>query len=133
MPPDVSNGLVSTLLTNTPANAPEFRLGMFAPSGKGRLLQLRVAPEGKSSFSIGGTAHTVSVFRLHPELGGVAGAVAPIIGKQPADALVFILEGQTPTIVREVGQLATGGPIVSIELAGATFPPFIAAGSAPAR
>ena len=127
LPPDVSNGLVSTLLTNIPANAPEFRLGMFAPSGKGRLLQVRVTPEGKSSFSVVGTRHTVSIFRLHPELGGVAGVVAPVIGKQPADALVYILEGETPTIVREVGQLATGGPIVSVELAGTTFPPFIAA------
>ena len=134
MPADVSNGLVSTLLTNIPADKPEFRLGMFVPSGKGRLVQLRVTPEDKSYFSMIGVRHTVGVFRLHPELGGVAGVVAPIIGKQPADALVYVLEGDCPTVVREVGQLAEGGPIVSIELAGGSFPSVVLPAKAvPAR
>ena len=126
VPPDLANGLIATLLTNIPADSPEFQVGMFAASGKGRLLHVRVTPEGKSSFSVAGMRYKLSVFRLHPELGGVAGAVAPLVGKEPADALAYVLEGKTPTIVREVGQLAMGGPIISIELAGASFAPFTA-------
>ena len=54
--------------------------------------------------------------------GGIAGVVAPIIGKQPADTMVWILEGDAPGFVRQVGQLYEGGPIVSIELSGTSFP-----------
>ena len=127
MPADVSNGMFATLLTNIPAEAPEFSLGMVVAYGKGRLIQVRVTPEARTSFRVAGVRHSVSVFRLHPELGGVAGVVAPMLGKEPADAFAYVLEGDCPTFVREVGQLAQGGPLVSIELAGATFAPFDAA------
>ena len=127
MPADVSNGMLGTLLTNIPAESPEFRLGMVLPDGKGRLIQLRITPEARTSFRVAGRRRSLSVFRLHLELGGLTGVVAPMIGKQPPDAFVYVLEGDCPTVVREVGQLAQGGPLVSVELAGSTFAPFQAA------
>ena len=51
------------------------------------------------------------------------GLLAPVVGKQPDDLSVWILEGETRMVVREVGQLGEGGPLVSIEMAGTTFPP----------
>lgn len=124
LPADVSNGMFATLLTNIGGDTPQFSLSMVVPAGKGRLIQMRVTPEARSSFRVAGIRHGVSVFRLHPELGGLAGVVAPILGKEPQDVFAYILEGDCPTFVREVGQLAQGGPMVSIELAGATFAPF---------
>jgi hypothetical protein len=88
------------------------KLGLIAPTGKGRLIQLSVTVEGEEPFSpILGIRRRATVFRVHPELCGVAGLVAPVIGKQPKDIFVWILEGQVPGLIREVGPLEDGGPV----------------------
>jgi hypothetical protein len=123
LPSGTTNGMLETLLVNVPPNAPEFKLPMIAPSGKGRLIQLAVSPDGEGTFScVAGSRRKASIFRIKMELGGVAGVVAPLIGKQPDDIFVWVLEGEVPAIVRVVGQLSEGGPVVSIELAGTAFP-----------
>jgi hypothetical protein len=123
LPPDTCNGMVGVLLMNVSPNpAATFSLGMVVPSGKGRLIKLDIDPAGTHSFSASpGDRRTASVFRIKLNLGGVAGIVAPIVGKQPSDIMVWVLEGEVPVMVREVGQLSEGGPIVSIEIAGASF------------
>jgi hypothetical protein len=121
LPADVYNGLVGTILLNVSAGAPEFKLGMVAPTGKGRLIKLAISPEGEGTFSNIGMRQKASIFRVKVELGGVAGVVAPVIGKQPADTMVWVLQGDVPGLVRETGPLYEGGPIVSIELAGTSF------------
>jgi len=50
------------------------------------------------------------------ELGGVAGVVAPLIGKQPQDTHVWILGGKAPAFVKMEGPLYQGAPIWRIEL-----------------
>jgi hypothetical protein len=122
LPSDIANGIILTDLLNVPHDTPEFKIGMVAPSGKGRLVKLAIAPEGEGTFYDVGLAHKATIFRVKIELGGIAGVVAPIIGKQPADTMVWILEGDAPGFVRQVGQLYEGGPIVSIELSGTSFP-----------
>jgi hypothetical protein len=49
------------------------------------------------------------------DLGGVTGVVAPLIGKQPKDTLVWIVGGRAPVFVRMEGQLYEGGPGWTIE------------------
>ena len=122
LPDGTTNGLLETILVNIRPNSPEFKLPMIVPAGKGRLIQLAVTSDGEGSFScIAGSRRRAAIFRIKPELGGIAGVVAPLIGKQPADTFVWVLEGDAPAIVRVLGQLAEGGPVVSIELAGAIF------------
>ncbi len=124
LPPDLSNGFVGTLLLNVRAGSQPFKIGLLAPTGKGRLIQLSISAAAAETFSpVAGVRRKATVFRIHPELGGVAGVVAPMIGKQPSDIFVWILEGDVPGVVREVGQLAEGGPTVSLEPAGTTYPP----------
>jgi hypothetical protein len=123
MPPNVSNGFTGTLLLNASLSSAPFKLGLVAPTGKGRLIQLSVTVEGEEPFSpIHGVRRKATVFRIHPELGGVAGVVAPVIGKQPKDIFVWVLEGQVPGLIREVGPLEDGGPVVSVESAGTSYP-----------
>ena len=123
LPPDVSNGMIGTLLANVDPAAPPFKLGMVVPSaGKGRLIHLAITPGEQASFTVAGSRRKATVFRMKIDLGGVAGVVAPIIGKQPSDIFLWVLEGDPPLFVREVGQLSEGGPIVSIEFAGTSFP-----------
>lgn len=122
LPPDISNGMVGVILSNIAADAQEFRLGLIVPGSKPRAVRLDVSPAGERPFHIAGTSRKASIFRLKIELGGVAGVVAPLLGKQPADTLVWIFEGEPPMLVRTLGPLAEGTPIVSVEIAGATFP-----------
>ena len=126
LPPDVSNGFTGTLLLNTPPNSGPFKLGLVAPIGKGRLIRLSVDIAGEEPFSpVIGVRRKATVFRVHPELGGIAGVVAPVIGKQPKDVFVWILEGDVPGLVREIGPLEQGGTVVSVEPAGASYPPAV--------
>jgi len=96
---------------------------MVLPVGKGRLAKLHITPDHTESFTaVQGATRTATVFRIKVDLGGIAGVVAPMIGKQPADVMVWLIEGTSPVIVREDAQLAEGSPIVSIQLAGTSFP-----------
>ena len=123
LPPDVSNGITGTMLLNVPPSSGPFKLSLVAPTGKGRLIQLSVTVEGEEPFSpIIGVQRKATVFRIHPELGGIVGVVAPVVGKQPKDIFVWILEGKVPGLIREVGPLENGGPVVSVEPAGASYP-----------
>jgi hypothetical protein len=42
--------------------------------------------------------------------------VAPLIGKQPPDSHVWILEGEAPAFVKSEQPLYNGGPVWRIEL-----------------
>jgi hypothetical protein len=123
LPPDVSNGMIGTLLANLKPDTPPFKLGLVIPTGgKARLIHLNITPGEQASFTVAGAVRKAHIYVMKLDLGGVAGVVAPIIGKQPSDIVAWILEGENPLFVREIGQLAEDGPIASIEFAGGIFP-----------
>jgi hypothetical protein len=125
LPDDLSNGFVAPILENLPGNSPGLTVGMVVPMGKGRLIKLNITRDRTASFTaVTGARRTASLFRIKLELGGLAGVIAPVIGKQPAETIVWVVEGDAPVIVREDTQLSAGGPIVSIQLAGTSFPKY---------
>ena len=121
LPDDLANGFVGTLLLNVPQNTTPFRVGMLAPVGGGRLIHILISPEGEQQFHTEGQTLKAAVFRIHPELGGIVGVIAPLIGLQPKDVMVWVLEGEEPAVVRIVGQLGGYGPVISSELEGTSF------------
>lgn len=121
LPDDLANGFVGTLLLNVPHDTAPFRVGMLAPFSGGRLIRLLISPESEQSFHMAGQTLKATVFRIHPELGGIVGLIAQLIGLQPKDVRVWILEGEEPAVVRIVGQLGGYGPVVSSELVGTSF------------
>jgi hypothetical protein len=121
LPDDLANGFVGTLLLNVGQNTPPFRVGILAPVGSGRLIGILISAEGEQSFHTVGQTFKATVFRIHPELGGIVGVIAPLIGLQPKDVTVWIWEGKEPAVVRIVGQLGGYGPVVSSELEGTSF------------
>src|ERR1700761_161760 len=121
LPDDLANGFIGTLLLNVQQNTPPFRVGMLAPFGGGRLIRLLISPEGEKPFQATGQTFKATVFRIHPELGGIVGVIAQLIGLQPKDVMVWVLEGDEPAVVRIVGQLGGYGPVVSSELEGSSF------------
>jgi len=121
LPDDLANGFVGTLLLNVPQNSTPFRVGMLAPVAGGRLIQLLISIEGEQPFRTTGQTLKATVFRIHPELGGIVGVIARLIGLQPKDVMVWVMEGEEPAVVRIVGQLGGYGPVVNSELKGTSF------------
>jgi hypothetical protein len=123
MPPDVYNGLASTVLLNLPAAPPaETKIAVVVPAAKPRCIHLSMKAIGEKPFTMGGAPRSATDFLVHVELGGVVGAIAPLIGKQPADYHVWILAGDDPAFIREEGALYVGGPVWRIQQISAEFP-----------
>jgi hypothetical protein len=47
---------------------------------------------------------------------GVAGAIAPIVGKQPPDTHVWIVKSEAPTFIESEGPLSQDSPVWRIEV-----------------
>lgn len=120
--PDLANGMLTTLIKNLGAHSPETTLSMVAATPKPRLVKLAISPEGEDSFTIAGASRRATRFVVKVELGGITGLVAPLVGKQPPDAHVWILQGDAPAFVGSEAPLYAGGPIWRIELASPVWP-----------
>jgi hypothetical protein len=119
---DICNGILLPVLLNIDPTTTPIRLSMVAPTSKARLVHIVIAADGEDPVSIGGRRHKATNYRIKVELGGLAGVVAPIIGKQPSDVHVWILGGDPPAFLREEGQFYEGGPIWRVDLASPVFP-----------
>jgi hypothetical protein len=116
LPPDLANGLVSTLLKNVRPRALPKTLGYVAATPKPRLVKLAITTGGEESFSTGGLSRKATHYVLKVEIGGLAGVVAPLIGKEPPDSHVWILADETPAFVKSEQPFYNGGPVWRIEL-----------------
>lgn len=114
--PDLANGLLLDVLKNIPPHLPETKVSYVAATPKPRIVKLSIKPEGEEMFWAAGVRHQATRYVVKVELGGVAGLVAPILGKEPKDTYVWILGGKAPAFVRMEGQFFEGGPIWKIEL-----------------
>jgi hypothetical protein len=121
LPDDLANGFVGTLLLNVSPKTTPFRVGILAPVNGGRLIRILISPEGEQPFQKTGQTLKATVFRIHPELGGILGVIATLLGLQPKDVMVWVQEGEQPVVVRIVGQLGGYGPVASSELEGTSF------------
>jgi len=115
-------GMMGTLMANLDPATQSLSVPALSPSQKPRLLHFSITREGRGTFHIAGSRQTASIFRAKAELGGIAGLVAPILGKEPLDSLIWVLEGDSPVVVRAITQISEGGPLLDMQLAGATFP-----------
>ena len=117
LPPDVANGLLFTLVKHIQPNVPQTTVSLVATTPKPRLVKLEILPEGKKAIESGNTKHETVRYVVKVKIGGVAGLVAPLLGKQPPDMHVWVLTGDAPAFVKLEGPLYAGGPVWRIELA----------------
>ena len=117
LPEDLANGLLITILKNLPEADPATTVELVTATSKPRIIKFTIRPQGAAQFSAGGPEHEALRFVGHTDIGGLAGAVAPMIGKQPPDVSFWVARGRAPAFVRFLGPLYEGGPIWSIELA----------------
>jgi hypothetical protein len=116
LPPDLSNGILFTLIQNMQADTP-IEVPYVALSPKPRMVKLAIAKGGEDRFKVGGRSYKAVKYDVKVHLGGVAGVVAPMIGKQPPDSHVWVTESKVPAIIRIDSALYTDGPIWSVQLA----------------
>ena len=122
LPPDVANGLVPILIKNLRPNAPPVEVSMVVATPKPRLVKLLITAQGTEPFSVAGFAREATNYVVKVKIGGVAGVVAPILGKEPPDTHMWILGGEAPAFVKSEGTSYMGGPIWRIELASPAWP-----------
>jgi hypothetical protein len=121
LPPDLANGLVSAIIENIRPGTAETRVSMLAATPSARLVTLSISSRGEDTFSVAGAVRKANHYEIKIELGGIAGVVAPLIGKQPPSAQVWTIGGQAPTFIKEQGQLYQDSPMFTIELTGPTW------------
>lgn len=117
LPPDLCNGLIFVLLKNIRPGSATTSLPMLALSSKPRLVKLEISTEGERSFALGLISQKATHFVIKIKIAGIAGVVAPLIGKEPPDLHVWIISGGAPVFVRSEGPFFEGGPIWTIEFA----------------
>ena len=122
LPADLANGLIPILLKNVQQDALPSSLSFVAATPKPRLVKLAVAAAGSEPFSVAGSTRKATHYVLKVDIGGIAGLIAPLVGKQPLDSHVWILEGEAPAFVRSQAPMFTGGPIWQIDLVSPVWP-----------
>jgi hypothetical protein len=122
LPGDACNGLMVTALMNRSPSAPPTKIAIVVAGDKPRIVHLTMTNVGQVPFTIGGAPRLATDYQVHVEIGGIAGVVAPLVGKEPVDYHVWLLPGAAPAFIREEGQLFTGGPVWRIQQISAEFP-----------
>jgi hypothetical protein len=121
LPADLSNGLISTLLMNLPGDISQTKFSMLVATPKPRVVKLAISPDGNDPVWVQGSRLEAKRYLLKVEIGGVAGKVAPLVGKQPPDIHVWILGGEAPVFLRSLGPMQQDGPVWSTELTSPTW------------
>lgn len=122
LPPDLGNGLIPTLLMNLRAGTPQLEVPMVVAAPKPRLVKIVVNAQGTDPFSLVGFSRDALHYVAKVDIGGVAGVVAPMVGKQPPDMQIWILGGDAPVFVKSETLSYTGGPLWRTELVSPTWP-----------
>lgn len=116
LPPDLANGLVPLLLKNLAPEALPAEVSMVVATPKPRLVKLAISAQGKVPFSIAGSSREAADYAIKVDIGGLAGLVAPVIGKQPPEMHVWVLGGDSPTVVKSETLSYINGPMWRTEL-----------------
>lgn len=116
LPPDLANGLMPVLLKNVDRKAPPKELPMVVATPEPMLLKLDVVSAEPQPFAKGDDRQRVTEYVLKPKIGGLKGLLAPLVGKQPENAHVWILEGEAPAFLAAEQQFYPEGPMWRIEL-----------------
>jgi hypothetical protein len=98
LPADLANGMTHTLLKNVGNQPPS--LSMIVVTPKPRLVKLSILRAGSESIRIGRLARKTAHYVIEIEIGGVARLLAPIVGKQPPDSQVWILQGEAAAFIK---------------------------------
>jgi hypothetical protein len=115
LPEDVSNGLLFVILKNVDPSR-ETTVSFVAASAKPRVVKWNILPGPEKTIKVGTLTHKAQHYIVKTKIEGPAGAIAPLIGKQPPDIHVWLVKSEAPTFVEFEGPLSQGNPLWRIEL-----------------
>lgn len=121
LPPDVANGMLLAILKNVSPRAKKTTVSMVAITPKPRVVQLEFTPAGEDPFTTGRTERKATHYVMKVHVPGLAGAVASVLGKIPADSHFWVLTGEAPTFVKAELALFPGGPTWRLEQLSPAF------------
>ena len=113
-PPDLANGMIPTLLKNVRPDAPPTSFSLIVATPKPRLVRLAIVSKGREPGRAA-AAEAALHYVLKVEIGGIAGTLAPLVGKQPPDSHVWIREGKPPEYVASEQPFYLGGALWRME------------------
>jgi hypothetical protein len=122
LPADLANGIVPVLLTNLAPGQQSITESMVVATPKPMLIKLQIHAEGEDSFTTGSIPRKATRYNVHVDIGGVKGVVATVIGKEPPDTRVWILQGECPAFVQAEGPAFEGAPVWRTQLVSPAFP-----------
>ena len=123
VPADLANGLVPVIVENMrPDAGATVTVPMVVATPKPRLVKLVITNVGEDKCVVAGATRRAIHYEIKIDLGGVAGVVAPIIGKEPPRIQIWTIGGAGTTFAREQGPLYPEGPMMTIQLASPVWP-----------
>lgn len=117
LPDDLANGILLNMVRNLPIQDGEAKVSFLAATPKPQIVHLSIKHDGTETFRVAGVPNQALRLKIHVELGGLMGVVAPVIGKEPADSYVWISTRQVPAFMKSETPLFLGGPQLRTELA----------------
>ena len=121
LPADLANGMVPLVIENMGPGESSKTVSMVVAAPNPLVAKLVIAKIGEDNYSLVGTARKAVHYEIKIVLGGVAGFVAPLIGKAPPNIEIWTVTGQAPTFVREQGPIYPDGPVMTIQLISPTW------------
>ncbi len=122
LPPDLANGLVPLVIENLGPDDSAKTVSLLVSTPKPLVSKLIITKSGEDNYSLVDSAHKAIHYEIKIQLTGLAGVVAPIIGKTPPDIHIWTTTGQVPTFIREQGPIYPDSPVMTIQLASPTWP-----------
>lgn len=116
IPDDLANGIIYVVAKNVDPKAPSTTVSMLVATPKPHIVKLLIRPQSGQGFEVGDLHRTAVHYVIKIELGGIAGVVAPVIGKRPANMDIWIASDGIPTFLMSKSQFFEGGPMWTITL-----------------
>ena len=110
LPPDLANGIVLNVLKNISPASKGIKLSYLVANPKPSLVTLAVYPDDTETFRVAGFPRQAVHFLVKVELNGLAGVLAPIMGKSLPVFGVWMSAGEAPAFVKLEGPSYLGGP-----------------------
>jgi hypothetical protein len=114
VPADVYNGMALVLLKNLPnGGGGSGQMLVFTP--KPRLIRMDLVREGEDDVRLGPLGRKAVRYLVKLDVGGLAGVLATVLGKDPPDGRYWLLAGEVPAFVRFTGATYLNGPVWRLE------------------
>ena len=121
LPANLANGVLPTLMKNVRPGASPPELALIVATPSPRLVKLEISSAPDEPFHVGTGSRKAAHYVIAVKIGGIAGAVAGIVGKQPPDSHIWMSRGDVPVFLRGEQPSFPGAPLWRVSLTSPTW------------